>query len=164
MSSIMRFDEWQDSNGVPVATGAGGKFVAPGAILQVVQTVNTTPVSTTSTSYGDASGIAVTITPTSASSKILLSPNLFIQNSINRTIELRWKATSGTTPILFGRIRALNAVGGASEVTYSPLLFHSPNTTSAVTYQLEWKVDSGETQTISFNNSVSTITAMEVAS
>lgn len=28
MSSVMRFDEWQDSNGVPVASGVGGTFNA----------------------------------------------------------------------------------------------------------------------------------------
>jgi hypothetical protein len=51
---------------VTLPSGTGGK------ILQVVQVVKTDTASTTSTSWSDISGLSVSITPTSASSKILV--------------------------------------------------------------------------------------------
>ena len=50
-----------------LATGVGGK------ILQVLQTVKTDVASTTSTSWTDLSGLSASITPSSASNKILVT-------------------------------------------------------------------------------------------
>jgi hypothetical protein len=134
-----------------------------GGILRVVQTVNTTPVTTTSTTYVNASGIAVTITPSSTSSKVLLTAALTVENTENRIIDLHWTATAGASPIGLTRIAAQNAGVTQKTGAYAVSVLHSPSSTSAVTYQLQWKVNFATTQTISVANTVSTITAMEVA-
>jgi hypothetical protein len=73
MSSVMRFDEWQDSNGVPVLDGTGGGLQL-GKILQVQSTTLTNPVVVSGVGNTPiaVSGLSVTITPHSSSSKILV--------------------------------------------------------------------------------------------
>mgnify|MGYP000052234226 CR=1 FL=1 len=77
MSSVMRFDEWQDSNGVSLLDGSGGSLTVPsgflpaGSVLQVVRATDQTNRTTTSTSTIDAN-ISVTITPQRDSSDILI--------------------------------------------------------------------------------------------
>jgi hypothetical protein len=46
--------------------------IATGKVLQVVQTTKTDTFTTTSTSFTDVTGLSVSITPSSASSKILI--------------------------------------------------------------------------------------------
>jgi hypothetical protein len=53
---------------------ASGAWAPAGAVIQVVNAISTTQVSTTSTSYVDT-GLTASITPTSASSKILVIVN-----------------------------------------------------------------------------------------
>ena len=55
---------------VPVGGLSSG---ASGGIIQTVQTVNTDTTSTYSTTMVDCSGMAVTITPSSSSNKILVT-------------------------------------------------------------------------------------------
>jgi hypothetical protein len=73
MASVMRFDQWQDSNGNPVASGVGGVFSAPGNIIQVVRATDSTDRTTSSAepTYVDAD-LSVTITPVSATSTLFV--------------------------------------------------------------------------------------------
>ena len=66
-----------------LATGVGGK------ILQVKQTVKTDRTTIQSTSIVDISGMSVTITPSSTSSKILVNYSLMVfSNAIYYTMRL----------------------------------------------------------------------------
>tara|TARA_R100000700_G_C3175321_1_gene150137 strand:- start:242 stop:982 length:741 start_codon:yes stop_codon:yes gene_type:complete len=156
------------------ATGFGG-----GKIGQVVSTTKTDRSTFTSTSFTSISGFNVSITPTATSSKIFLMCSF----------------SFGTTSNVYGGIRFLRdstaiAIGDADGVRHqatAPMsnsviarahntdmnFLDSPNTTSATTYHVQVKVNSG--QTVSVNSSgedenntdtgfryVSTITAMEV--
>ena len=85
MASVIRFDNWQNTDGTSIATTnasgditfAGGVSGA-GKILQVVQTVKTNAFATSSTTAEvDITGFNVSITPTSASSKILVDIHMF---------------------------------------------------------------------------------------
>jgi hypothetical protein len=124
------------ASGVPSwSTPAGG-----GKVLQVVNaTYNTTTTSTTDT-YADT-GLTATITPTSATSKVLVlvSQNGCGKLNNNSAAGLSLRLMRGATAILeFGRYVAFtrtvveNNVGSTS-ATY----LDSPATTSATTYKTQ---------------------------
>ena len=114
-----------------------------GKVLQVVQTVDTTNRSTTSTTL-TGSGCQVAITPTSASNKVLLICSGITGNSntsrIFQYISLLRGATdltpSGTNAflnfILSSSTTTSNYVAGMFTITY----LDSPATTSATTYEI----------------------------
>jgi hypothetical protein len=110
MASVMRFDEWEDSNGVPVASGVGGKFVAPGTILQIVSTTKTDAFSTSSTTYADVTDLDVSITPSSTSSKIFVLATV-TGNGTPGATAIHLQLVRDSTPIFIGdaagsRVRA----------------------------------------------------------
>jgi hypothetical protein len=148
MSSILRFDEWQDSNGVPVATGAGGKFVAPGNILQVQNLTLPSAVSTsitTGSTFVDISGLSLSITPTSASSKILVIVSLSYASLSAGNSLVTYRLVRDSTPIGNGTAAGSRVLGFVSSyaafgenipvATINHL--DSPATTSAVTYKIQ---------------------------
>ena len=156
---------------IPVAgvpTGGGG------GIIQVMQTYkNDTASSTTSGSFTDISGLSVSITPTSDSSKILV---FVVLGSISHNAQA----------VGFRLLRDSTQVGGASStalqsgftnvyadeeymMSASHCFLDSPATTSAITYKLQWRNEGGTVYLGRyFNNATeyngaSTITAMEVS-
>lgn len=151
-----------------------------GSVLQVVQTVKTSNFSTTSGSYVDITGYSATITPSSASSKILIISNFFAGSNLSPYP--KFKLLRDSTDIFLGdsygsatRQSAGMVVGTANDVqiiSVATSYLDSPATTSSITYK--WQVyvyDSraiyiGSSQGSSdFNNSSvpSTITLMEIA-
>ncbi len=130
-------------------------------IGQVVQAVNSTLASTTSSSYSDT-GLTASITPTSTSSKILINISAGLGNTSasknNNVIIVR----DSTTIEEYSRVSFSG--GGHANVQNSFVFLDSPNKNSAITYKLQYKTDSG---TLRFNDSsggspASTITLMEV--
>ena len=118
-----------------------------GKILQVVTTFFQGDFSTSSTSFVDATGHSVTITPSSASSKILVFYDAYIYHSTaggTREINLLRDSTTINQPSA--------GTNPASAQTYLSAYengrtgFHhldSPATTSAVTYKIQVKTDRG---------------------
>jgi hypothetical protein len=151
----MRFDEWQDSNGVPVASGAGGVFTAPGNVLQVVSVNETTNFTTTSTSDVNVTGYSVSITPTSASSKIFIFVNA--NADCNQLLSAFMTLRRDTTDLFEENKLTLHANGYAG--TFSFAFSETSGSTSARTYLLRYRLDRLATSII-LNGS---ITVMEVA-
>ena len=117
-----------------------------GGIIQVKSVTKTDPFDTLSTSYTDVTGLAVSITPTRADSKILVTYHTNeAMEDIAHVGALRLVRDS--TPIFIGdasgsRTRASNFVknlsGGAIEThNYSGQHLDSPATTSSVTYKIQ---------------------------
>ena len=117
-----------------------------GGIIQVKSVTKTDPFDTLSTSYTDVTGLAVSITPTRADSKILVTYHTnAAMEDIAHVGALRLVRDS--TPIFVGdaagsRTRASNFVknlsGGAIEThNYSGQHLDSPATTSSVTYKIQ---------------------------
>ena len=144
---------------VTLPAGTGGK------VLQVVSGTDSTSRSTTSTSYV-TTNLSVSITPSSASSKILV---LISQNGVYKDgtgngtdIEFRRGATS------LGTI-AENA-GGENSGSYSigtgasTCYLDSPNTTSAITYETFFRRtgDNGAAY-VQVYGTLSIITCLEIA-
>jgi hypothetical protein len=137
-----------------------------GIVLQVVQTVFTGRKVTTSSSFADVSGASVTITPTSASNKILIFVNA---NDIQKTdsssgaagaISLLRSSTSIaelTSQATFTNTAIYNNIGSVSGT-----FLDSPATTSATTYKLQFKTASGEFAINEAGGADSMITAMEI--
>ena len=124
------------------------KLGIPGAVLQVVQNFATTVYSTSSASFQPCTNINVTITPTSASSKILI----LHQGMVNSLVSTNWCwATiyrNASVNLYAGG--AADAAGGVyvngSPDYHTPITFaylDSPATTSAVTYTAYFKSGTG---------------------
>jgi hypothetical protein len=150
------------ASGVPSwATPAGGG----GKVLQVVNASYATTTSSTTGTYADT-GLTATITPTSATSKILVIAN---QNGCGKdnvsNTGLNLRLLRGATEIrVFGKLvcftnSAIFNYVGSTSVTY----LDSPATTSATTYKTQQAAGLGSgtcfTQADSEN---STITLLEI--
>ena len=117
-----------------------------GGIIQVRSTTKTDPFDTTSTSFTDITGLSVSITPTRADSKILVTYHTNAgMEDVGYVGALRLMRDS--TPIFVGdssgsRTQASNYVknlsGSSTDVQdYSGQHLDSPSTTSSVTYKLQ---------------------------
>ena len=169
---------------VLTSNGAGAaptfqEVAAGGKILQVVQTVKTDETTTTSTSFVDISGMTVSITPSAATSKVLVFLNLNVNSGDLYMVNMRLLRDS--TPIFIGDQAATNRARSTfvhrlkdtqTSGNYSGQFLDSPATTSATTYKVQWAEESGETARLNFptagsdifkyGTTSSTITAMEV--
>ena len=152
-----------------------------GSVIQVVSTTKTDVFTTTSTSWVDITGLSVNITPSSASSRILVFVNLQIDNASTGQ-GIYFRLVRNSTPIAIGdssgsRSSATNmsqAVTGGRVITpMNANWFDSPATTSPTTYKLQTAcLDIGtmvvnrspsDTDQASYARTVSTITVMEIA-
>lgn len=148
-----------------------------GSVLQVVQGIKTDSANTTSTSFTNT-GLFASITPSSASSKILIMVNTVIsQSNFQKRVHL--KLTGGNTASYIGDAGTgvESAVSVVTRVTdaygmmpISMQYLDSPATTSAITYQVQWRVESdtaymNRPATLDANgaNMASTIILQEIA-
>ena len=140
-----------------------------GKVLQVVTATHATEVSTTSTSWV-TTGITATITPSSASSKILILANSGVESSLASSQSTSFTIFRGTVA---GTNLGDSARGMAQcyalsttnlRVPLSINYLDSPSTTSAQAYTLGMQLSgSGSTGYSSRQSSVSSITLIEVA-
>ena len=136
-------------------------------ILQVVQGVTNTPVSSTTTTYVD-SGLTATITPQSSSSKILVLVNQVggDKNSANVNNAINLRLVRGATQIALIAHSAgytgtlLNLRIAAMSTCY----LDSPATTSATTYKTQFFSNSGVSGcSLQIGGDLSTMILMEVS-
>ena len=158
-----------------------------GTIIQTVQTVKNTTDTISSATYADISGFTASITPSSASNKILIS--FVLQYGGNNNSYVAFKAYRGSTLLPVGTQGTGNmtnaSFGGFQEQSNSQYgvqtaawqYLDSPSSTSELTYKLQWAsvYQPGGTYAIYLNRpqnadnnaynifGVSTITAMEIA-
>lgn len=113
----------------------------------VIKADKTDTFSTTSTSFVDVTGLSVTITPVSASSRILVFAQM-IGASSDSTGLVFFKLLRGSTDVLRGdaagsRTRAHAALFAQSPVNATLVAIDSPATTSATIYKVQCAVSSG---------------------
>jgi len=109
---------------------------------QVVQTVVSSAYTTTSGTYSDATGWSATITPTSATSKILVSYSFHSSGTYNETVagQMSVRLDRAGTTFAERYFLTYNTSGASSCAFYIPFAaeqLDSPATTSAVTYKLQ---------------------------
>jgi hypothetical protein len=145
--------------GVPSwATPAAG-----GKVLQVVNVTYSTQAGSTSTTYADT-GLTATITPTSATSKILVIVDQSGVGKWNGNNYVFVRLNRGATALIeFAKIAgytgtsSYNIIGGVG-ANY----LDSPATTSATTYKTQFKSSNTEQVFVQQNDDVSSITLMEI--
>jgi hypothetical protein len=148
-------------------------------VLQVISTSKTDTFTTASTSFVDVTGLTVTITPQSATSKILVLAQ--VNASEDYAVSAGFvRLARGATAIDIG-----DTAGSRTSASFSPsvnnsataltgslMFLDSPATTSATTYAIQVRTNSGtfyvnRSKTDSDNNSyprlASTITVMEIS-
>lgn len=168
-------------NNQALPTLDSGKFPS-GTVLQVKQTLktNTTSFATNGT-FADITGLSVSITPTSTSSKILVNVDI----SVGQTNQsyAKGRLMRGSTAIGVGDAAtgeestfSLNTsrYSGSYERNHdnaSVMYLDSPSTTSSTTYKVQANTYGNRAIYINYNdgdanvraNTISTITVMEIA-
>ena len=160
------------------ATGLPRAALPTGSVLQVVQTTNTAAFTTTSTSY--VTLMTVSITPSSASNKVLIT--FGTNGGTNGDVMHGYVAIFRGATQLFqadtagSRRSATNVINTATQVQqyYGGTFLDSPATTSAISYTIQVLSSNGQTLYINRSardtdglaydgRSVSSITVMEIA-
>jgi len=157
--------------------------VGAGNVLQVVSTTKTDTFSSSTGGFTDITGLSVSITPTSTSSKILVMWNVdFGHSSTSSGVKVRMVRDS--TPISIGDQVGTNRARGTSAMftlysntnntssNRSGTYLDSPSTTSATTYKAQGSITGGTyyvNRTGEYNDQAyestgtSSITVMEIA-
>jgi hypothetical protein len=159
------------ANATLVTSGTLPKARLPaGAVLQVVQVTTSNLTTTTTASFADASGLTATITPSSATSKILVlcDISVYIQadNSTHGGVQIVRGSTAVYTDTLAYRFSVNANVALGSHIAFNYL--DSPSTTSATTYkiQIQRTTSTGISYGFSVNAggaNISSITLLEIA-
>lgn len=148
------------SGGVPTwASPAGG-----GKILQVLQQTYSTATSNGTETYADT-GITLSITPSSTSSKILILVSVAGMYRSANDCSARFQVLRNSTSIHEFEKNIMNSSGTANQSGSTGTNYlDSPSTTSATTYKVQFRRNpaSGGTISINLDSSISTITLMEV--
>lgn len=183
MSSIIKVDQIQLANGSTPTAGDLG-LNTTGSVLQVVSTIKTDVASTTSSSFVDVTGLSLSITPKSASSKIFLMCNMgHFANSYsdgNKRAHMRFTrdgsaicvGDAGTGDEVTLTVCARSEIGTWHQFPASASYLDSPNTTSEVTYKVQITKgnDTGEARInlpggsdANIGRAATTFTLMEIA-
>jgi len=146
MTSILKVDSIQTAAGKPILNSSG-------SVLQIQSSVSTAASSITGTSYADIPSMTATITPSAASSKILIQVSFGALGSSGTSHGCFMKLLRGSTEIGQGvsgdshnlfmnnYLPATNSYWAVSH-----MFVDSPNSTSAIVYKMQWAMSgSGET-------------------
>ena len=134
----------EDTNATQYYDGSSWAAVAGGKILQVVSTTKTDAYTNATASFADVTGLSVSITPSAATSKVLVIVSLSISSTTN--IVCASKLLRGSTAIFIA-----DAAGSRTPVStssrpsaaslemfsHSLVYLDSPATTSATTYKVQ---------------------------
>jgi hypothetical protein len=162
------------ANLLEIYDGSAYKVISAttGNILQVLSTTKTDAFSTASNTFVDVTGLSVSITPKSSSSKILVTVTLVASASqqtnmlfnLLRNSTAISQASAGTDP----STTAMNVAATSDMLTATITFLDSPATVSATTYKIQTKVEGGtgyinRRGIDAFFATTSSITAMEVS-
>jgi hypothetical protein len=172
-------------NSNSLASGVPARSNMPaGSVLQVVQAIKTDTFSLTG-DFTTVTGLSISITPQSASSKILIIANIQIDSTVGYYTN-PWRLARNSSPIFVGdaagnrRSTTGNSTSqissGPSQGTHQAAMYlDSPATTSAITYAVQVASytnsagvtyinrGSDDTDNISHSRSASSIIVMEIA-
>jgi hypothetical protein len=158
-----------------VLTVAGGvpSWAAPaggGKVLQVVMGTSTTSTSITSTSYAD-SGLSATITPSSASNKVLalIAQYAYISDNTD-SAGVGYRLVRDSTAVYTvdrgsNKGAAIYAASASSVQLYIVVngnYLDTPATTSATTYKMQGVVASGDNVYFQHDGQISTLILLEI--
>jgi hypothetical protein len=164
-----------------ITTGTLPKAQLPtGSVLQVLSTTKTDAFTTTNTSWVDITALSVSITPISASNKILVFTSIQMNNATSGQ-GFYFRLVRNSTPIAIGdvsesRAQATNqdqaVSSGRNTTPMNAIFLDSPATTSSTTYKCQTAAldvgtivvnrSSADSNNATYARTVSTITVMEI--
>ena len=146
----------------------GLKWAAPaggGKVLQVVSATTTTPVTNTTASYVD-SDLTASITPSAASSKVLVLTQqmLLIGGTVDAqaALQLLRGATQLMVPGNYEVYLDGRTASTQIKVVANLAYLDSPNTTSSTTYKTQIKKNGGTTVSAQGDSETSSIILLEI--
>ena len=175
--NIISYDA--SGNPVAIATGSDGQVLtstgagsppafeaipAGGKVLQVVNAVQATEVTSNSATYADT-GLTLAITPSATSSKILvIASNDCKKAGADTWTNIRcYRDSTEIGGAIIGRKINDTDDSGTSQSVFSFTILDSPSSTSAVTYKTQFNTNSGGgTIRINSGSGSSTICLMEI--
>jgi len=161
---------------INASAGIVGSKLGTGAVLDVYQHTSITQSGANATSNYNSTGLFLTITPKSTSSKFLLTFNGAVHNNtangyVVANISLNpTSSTNVNTVVTGGTLLTTQAYGMAHvvinvanyRVMLSGSILHAPNTTSPVTYNVVFKRESAGNAYWAVSNGLTSLTAMEI--
>jgi hypothetical protein len=152
MTSIIKVDTLQKANGATPTAADLGITPTSGSVLQTISTGSIARSTTSSTSFTDTN-YTLTITPSSASSKILFSWNCHVR--VQGTSELmrggiKLKRTIGTGDTIIwnsaGTVETIQVRNATNEHDTTAVVqkLDTPGTTDPVTYTIMHQLQSGD--------------------
>ena len=170
MASILNVDQINNAAGTSaISIDGSGNVNIPGHIIQVLTTPTTTSATYSTTGWSDVTGMNLTITPSSSSSKILVFAEMPFYRESSSYAGAAMRLVRGSTAVDYPHYGWAYGATGSQDATLA--VFHSedsPATTSAVTYKVQ--VQNGYTVgtiylNTTFNNNLgrSRLTLMEIA-
>lgn len=145
---------------------ASAGFVPPaGSVVQVVNHKTNTQYTTTTTTFANMANFSVSITPTSASSVILLMAAVPVRHLTYNYGIVRWKRNGTVLDYAsFNANTGLTLNNDDLRILNPYLIYDSPATTSPVTYSADFATHNATGQFIVNSNAQwSHITLMEIA-
>ena len=149
---------------LPAISGAALTGITTGKVLQVVNAVQATEVSSNSATYADT-GLTLAITPSATSSKILvIASNDCKKAGADTWTNIRcYRDSTEIGGTIIGRKINDTDDSGTSQSVFSFTILDSPSSTSAVTYKTQFNTNSGGgTIRINSGSGSSTICLMEI--
>ena len=148
---------------LPAVSGANLTGIVTG-ILQVKQ-VKRTDYQTTGGSWADITGLSITITPTAATTQMMLIPNIATYHAANTQLAIKIVSSNSTIEYVMGDFWS---PGSGVSGNINQFYLDDHNTTNAITYKIQFKHYSGSggiNKDWSGNlNGVSTFTVIEIDS
>ena len=164
-----------DGSGIlsPVAIGSAGQILKVnsgangfefgadqgGKILKVYNNTDTSNISTNSTSYQDT-GLSITLTPTSASNDFLIIADLGVTRHASTSASMFVQIMRDSTAVVAHGNGYMGYSGNTNDRGYYPSFFHHldvPNSTSSITYKIQYKSESSGASVHSYGSRRMTI-------
>ena len=166
VTSQSTLDATKLSGNLPALNGSALTNLDAGKILQVKQTTKSNTFETTSSSYIDIPDLSVSITPASTSNKILFISS--VNFGANQTGQHNFYQVMRDSTTISATAQSIRSSDTAVVQSYSSIILDSPSSTSALTYKIQVKPESGNAVGVNRNigNTLygfSTILCMEVA-
>mgnify|MGYP003114592275 CR=1 FL=1 len=153
------------SNRITDIAGTASPII-PGGVLQVNQGILSSEISTSSTSFQDT-GLSVTITPKSTTSKVLILASLgsaTVVEASGADAQGKFQIVRDSTSLFISKLRSYD-YGNSGSIFIAPLFMSyldSPSTTSEITYKIQQRLIGGDSIRLSEGNDPSFIQVLEI--